>query len=100
MQLPGNVTYLKPSPNTIDAFQCKRLSMYKTDISEISGSGLRYISKQGGSPFQGAGSTGETIRGTVKRYLNSLLFFCFDCKPEKPVVIQETLTLDPRRISA
>jgi hypothetical protein len=85
--------------------------MYKTDTSEISVTGLRYVSKQGGSPFQGAGSTGETIscikcgkhrlrtRGSLKRYLNSLLFFCFDCKPEKPAVIQKTRPSDPSTIS-
>lgn len=42
------------------------------------------------------GDTSETTRcimcgkhrmrskGTLKRYLNSLMFFCFDCKPAKP----------------
>jgi hypothetical protein len=64
-------------------------------MTHISQTGLRYVSKENGSPFQGMGSTGETIscikcgkhklrtRGAIKRYLNSLLFFCFDCKPEK-----------------
>ena len=69
------------------------MSMYKTDSTLISSTGLRYLAKENGSPFQGMGSTGETIscikcgknklrtRGTLKRYLNALLFFCFDCKP-------------------
>lgn len=63
--------------------------------TQISDTGLRYVSKENGSPFQGMGTPGETIsciqcgkhkprtRGSLKRYLNSLLFFCFDCKPEK-----------------
>ncbi len=69
------------------------MSMYKTDSTLISSTGLRYLAKENGSPFQGMGSTGETIscikcgkhklrtRGTLKRYFNALLFFCFDCKP-------------------
>jgi len=64
-------------------------------MTHISRTGLRYVSKENGSPFQGMGSTGETIscikcgkhklrtRGIIRRYLNSLLFYCFDCKPEK-----------------
>ena len=63
--------------------------------TQISDTGLRYVSKENGSPFQGMGTPGETIsciqcgkhkprtRGSLKRYLNSLLCFCFDCKPEK-----------------
>jgi len=69
------------------------MSMYKTETTLISPTGLRYVAKENGSPFQGMGSTGETIscikcgkhklrtRGTLKRYLNALFFFCFDCKP-------------------
>jgi hypothetical protein len=69
------------------------MSNYQT--TQISETGLRYVSKENGSPFQGMGTPGETIsciqcgkhkprtRGSLKRYLNSLLFFCFDCKPEK-----------------
>mgnify|MGYP000944927273 FL=1 len=69
------------------------MSNYQT--TQISDTGLRYVSKENGSPFQGMGTPGETIsciqcgkhkprtRGSLKRYLNSLLFFCFDCKPEK-----------------
>ena len=70
--------------------------MYKTDTTLISNTGLRYTAKENGSPFQGMGATGETTscimcgkhrmrsKGTLKRYLNSLMFFCFDCKPVKP----------------
>ncbi len=69
------------------------LPMFKTDTTIISPTGLRYLAKENGSPFKGMGSTGETIscikcgkhklrtRGTIKRYLNALLFICFDCKP-------------------
>jgi len=69
--------------------------MPSTQTTQIALNGLRYLSKENGSPFQGAGSTGETIscikcgkhklknRGAIRRYLNSLFFFCFDCKPEK-----------------
>jgi hypothetical protein len=69
--------------------------MYKQEETLISPSGLRYTSKINGSPFQGAGSTGETLscikcgkhrlkrNGVFKRYLNSPLFFCIDCKPNK-----------------
>ena len=61
----------------------------------ISQNGLRYTSKEGGSPFQGMGCTGETMScikcgkhkprsgEAFKRFLNGLLFFCFDCKPVK-----------------
>ena len=85
--------------------------MTKTDTTEISPTGLRYVSKENGSPFQGAGSTGETIscikcgkhklrtRGVVKRYLNALLFFCFDCKPQKQAAIKAVHPLDLAQVS-
>ena len=85
--------------------------MFKTETTEISSTGLRYVSKENGSPFQGSGSTGETIscikcgkhklrtRGAVRRYLNSLLFFCFDCKPEKRPAIKATHPLEGARVS-
>lgn len=67
--------------------------MYNSDTTRITADGLRYTSKQNGSPFRGMGSVGETMsciqcghhrlrsRGTVRRFLNSPMFFCFDCKP-------------------
>lgn len=70
--------------------------MYKYETNSISETGLRYTSKEGGSPFQGMGGAGETMscikcgkhklrsNGSFKRYLHGLLFFCFDCKPRKP----------------
>lgn len=72
-----------------------KVPMPETQTTLISPTGLRYITKEGGSPFQGAGSAGDTIsciqcgkhrlrsRGQIKRYLTSLFFFCFDCKPAK-----------------
>jgi hypothetical protein len=68
--------------------------MYKFEETLVSSSGLRYTSKESGSPFQGMGSAGETLscihcgrhkprrNGTFRRYLQSLLFYCFDCKPK------------------
>jgi hypothetical protein len=70
-------------------------TMYTNDESVISDTGLRYTSKTNGSPFQGMGSAGEMLsciqcskhrprsKGLFKRYLNSQVFFCFDCKPPK-----------------
>jgi hypothetical protein len=72
-----------------------KIQMTHPATTEISQTGLRYVSKEGGSPYQGAGGTGETIscikcgkhklrsRGMLRRYLNSLFFYCFDCKPQK-----------------
>jgi hypothetical protein len=69
--------------------------MYKYEQTSISETGLRYTSKESGSPFQGMGGTGETMscikcgrhrprsKGAFKRYFNALMFFCFDCKPSK-----------------
>jgi hypothetical protein len=67
--------------------------MYKQEETLVSQNGLRYASKENGSPFRGMGETGETLscikcgrhrlrrNGVFKRYLNSLMFFCIDCKP-------------------
>jgi hypothetical protein len=69
--------------------------MYKDSETLVSLSGLRYTSKENGSPYQSIGGTGETLscikcgkhrlkrNGMFKRYLNAPLFFCFDCKPNK-----------------
>ena len=69
--------------------------MYKFEATQVSTSGLRYTLKEGGSPFQGLGSPGETLscircgrhklrrNGAFRRYLHSLLFYCFDCKPQQ-----------------
>jgi len=69
--------------------------MYKFEATQVSENGLRYTSKENGSPFQGMAGGGETLscikcghhklrrNGVFKRYLTSLLFFCLDCKPAK-----------------
>lgn len=70
--------------------------MYPQEETQIAGNGLRYTSKESGSPFQGLGAAGETMscihcghhrprrNGVFKRYLNSMLFLCSDCKPARP----------------
>ena len=66
--------------------------MSKDDITKISGNGLRYKSKEGGSPFAASG-TGASMScykcglhkpralGSFKRILNQSMFMCADCKP-------------------
>ena len=68
--------------------------MYKDETTLIAPTGLRYTSKEGGSPFQGMGGGGETMscikcgnhklrtKGVFKRYPTALMFFCSDCKPQ------------------
>ncbi|MFZ2391268.1 hypothetical protein, partial [Rhodoferax sp.] len=70
-------------------------SMYIDESTQISASGLRYLAKENGSPFQAIGAPGETrscikcgkhkarSKGSIQRYLNALMFFCFDCRPVK-----------------
>ena len=72
--------------------------MYKYEQNVVSDTGLRYTSKEGGSPFQGMGGAGETLScikcgqhrprrsGVFKRYFSALMFFCLDCKPRKTQV--------------
>ncbi len=69
--------------------------MYKFETTQISDTGLRYTAKENGSPFQGMGGSGEfrscmqcgkhklRSNGTLKRYLNSITFFCLECRPNK-----------------
>jgi hypothetical protein len=69
--------------------------MNNDQSTQISASGLRYLVKESGSPFLGIGAPGETrscikcgkhkarSKGSIKRYLNALMFFCFDCRPVK-----------------
>ncbi len=69
--------------------------MQKYEYTVVSDTGLRYTTKEGGSPFQGMGGTGETLScikcgqhrprrsGVFKRYFSSLMFLCLDCKPVK-----------------
>lgn len=67
--------------------------MYKYEETVVAPTGLRYTSKENGSPYQGMGGSGETMscikcghhklrsKGSFKRYLTTVFFFCFDCKP-------------------
>jgi hypothetical protein len=71
--------------------------MHINESTKISDSGLRYLTKENGTPFQAAGAPGETrscikcgkhkarSKGSIQRYLNALMFFCFDCRPAKKV---------------
>lgn len=77
--------------------------MYIDESTKISACGLRYLFKKNGTPFQAAGAPGETrsciecgqhkarskgskcSKGSIQRYLNALMFFCFDCRPVKKV---------------
>jgi len=70
--------------------------MYLNEPNIIAQCGLRYTSKENGSLFQGIGGSGETMscikcgqhrlrrNGSIRRFLNSPMFFCQDCKPVKP----------------
>ena len=69
--------------------------MYKSEDTRIAASGLRYTTKESGSPFQGMGGSGETLsciqcgrhrlrrNGSFRRYLQALCFYCVDCKPRQ-----------------
>jgi len=71
--------------------------MLTDESTQISDSGLRYLVKERGSPFQAMGAPGEMrscikcgkhkarSKGSIQRYLNALMFFCFDCCPVKKV---------------
>jgi hypothetical protein len=68
------------------------INMSRDEITKINSDGLRYKSKEGGSPFGGA-NTMATMScykcglhkpralGTFKRLLNQSMFMCGDCKP-------------------
>jgi hypothetical protein len=72
-----------------------RTCMNKSEANEIASTGLRYVSKESGSPFEGMGANGEVrsclkcgehklrSNGAIHRYLGGLMFFCFDCKPKR-----------------
>ena len=69
--------------------------MNPNQTTEIAATGLRYTSKEGGSPFQGMGGNGDVrsclkcgqhklrSHGSIHRFLGGPMFFCFDCKPRK-----------------
>jgi hypothetical protein len=68
--------------------------MSKSETTKIATNGLRYKSKEGGSPFGGSANMGtmscykcglhkSRALGTFKRLLNQSMFVCGDCKPVK-----------------
>lgn len=71
----------------------------KTGKNAVAENGLRFTSRENGSPFAGMGKIGETMscmmcgyhkprsQGAQRRFAGSLAFFCFECKP--PVVVEE-----------
>ncbi|MEY4140579.1 MAG: hypothetical protein RLZZ371_2761 [Pseudomonadota bacterium] len=73
------------------------MSLQNDAPTQISASGLRYLVKENGSPFKAIGAPGEIrsciqcgkhkarSKGSIKRVLNALMFFCFDCRPVKKV---------------
>lgn len=75
--------------------------MYKYEETSVSPTGLRYTTKENGSPFQGMSGSGETLscircghhklrsKGTFKRYPTALMFFCGDCKPPQKALLPQ-----------
>jgi len=69
----------------------QEIKMSRDETTKISGDGLRYKSKEGGSPF-GASATVASMScykcglhkaralGTFKRILNQNMFMCAECK--------------------
>lgn len=66
--------------------------MSNDHTTEIASDGLRYKSKEGGSPFGPSGGIGSMscykcglhksrAQGSFKRLLNQSMFICGDCKP-------------------
>ncbi|MEI7737971.1 MAG: hypothetical protein WCJ99_04490 [Betaproteobacteria bacterium] len=65
----------------------------KSGKMQVDGSGLRFTSRENGSPFIGMGKVGETMScikcgihkprrlGSQRRFVGGLAFFCFECKP-------------------
>jgi hypothetical protein len=68
--------------------------MSKDQESLIAADGLRYKSKEGGSPFKDSGSMASIscykcglhkprAMGTFKKLINQRMFMCGDCTPAK-----------------
>jgi hypothetical protein len=65
----------------------------KLGKTQVNDSGLRFTSRENGSPFVGMGQMGESMSclkcgihkprrlGSQRRFMGALAFFCFDCKP-------------------
>ena len=71
--------------------------MSRDQTTQIASNGLRYKSKEGGSPFGGSNPTSTMScykcglhkprgLGTFKRLLNQSMFMCGDCKPTPKAV--------------
>ncbi|MEN9330752.1 MAG: hypothetical protein RLZZ484_1940 [Pseudomonadota bacterium] len=73
----------------------------KSGKNQVDESGLRFTSRENGSPFIGMGKVGETMScikcglhkprrlGSQRRFAGTLAFFCFDCKPPLPTPAPE-----------
>jgi serine protease inhibitor ecotin len=71
----------------------------KTGKTAVAENGLRFTSRENGSPFAGMGKIGETMscmmcghhkprsQGSQRRFAGSQAFFCYECKP--PLVASE-----------
>jgi hypothetical protein len=68
--------------------------MSRDAVTEIKKDGLRYKSKQGGSPFGGSSAIGtmscykcgahkSRALGSFKKLIGQQMFICGDCKPLK-----------------
>lgn len=67
--------------------------MHEVAFTQVSPTGLRYTSKESGSPFQAIGGSGHTLscfkcgrhklrsHGYFRRYPTALMFICADCRP-------------------
>ena len=74
----------------------------KNGKNQVDQSGLRFTSRENGSPFMGMGKVGESMScmkcglhkprrlGSQRRFVGGLAFFCHECKPlaivPKPLV--------------
>ncbi len=68
----------------------------KSGKTQVDSTGLRFTSRENGSPFVGMGKVGETMScikcglhkprrlGSQRRFAGGLAFFCHDCKPPQP----------------
>ena len=73
------------------------INMSRDETTKINSDGLRYKSKEGGSPFGGSNAMATMscykcglhkprALGTFKRLLNQSMFMCGDCKPAPKAV--------------
>jgi hypothetical protein len=83
-----------PPKVSTDLGECQIGSMSKDQESLIAADGLRYKSKEGGSPFKDLSSMASIscykcglhkprAMGTFKKLINQSMFMCCDCTPAK-----------------